>query len=337
MTHRKPWDYPTGPTYVKIGSVHVVPAIALAPMAGITGHPFRILARECGCGLVFTEMIHARALMCGGMNSLFLTYFHESERPVGLQLFGSDPGMLAEAAQKAESLGVDLVDLNLGCPTPRILRNGDGGALLQQPKLCSAIFKEVVEAVACPVTVKLRKGWDDHLVNAVEIAGRAEAAGVKAVTVHGRTVAQGFSGKADWEIIGAVKRAVDIPVFGNGDVASPDDAVAMLDCCGCDGVMIGRAALGFPWIFEQVKARFEGRLAADSPAPQERIKMALRHLELLCKQKGGEATLSEMRRQAGWYLRGFPKAALARRSLAGVSTVSELRTVMLRYVAPKEL
>ena len=333
---RKSQNCPAGPPAIRIGPVHVQPALALAPMAGVTSHPFRILAREYGCGLVFSEMIHARALLYDGRYSRLLTYFHEAERPVGLQLFGSEPALLAEAAQKAEALGADLVDLNLGCPTPRIVRNGEGGALLRQPQLCSAIFKAVAGAVACPVTVKLRKGWDDRLVNAVEIAGRAEDAGVEAVTVHGRTVAQGFSGKADWEIIRAVKLAVSIPVLGNGDIASADDAAAMLDYCGCDGVMIGRAALGNPWIFEQVRARLEGGPAVEPPAPQERIRTALRHLELLCRFKGDEAALREMRRQAGWYLRGFPKAALARRSLAEAATVEGLRTVMQKFINPGE-
>ncbi len=331
---RKLQKCPAGPPAIRIGQMHVQPALALAPMAGITSHPFRILAKEYGCGLVFSEMIHARALLQGGRYSRLLTYFQEAERPVGLQIFGSEPVRLAEAAQKVEALGADLVDLNLGCPTPRIVRNGEGGALVRQPQLCSAIFKAVTGAVACPVTVKMRKGWDDHLVNAVEIARRAEDAGIAAVTVHSRTVAQRFSGKADWEIIGAVKRAVNIPVFGNGDIASADDAAAMLDCCGCDGVMIGRAALGNPWIFEQVKARLEGGPAVAPPAPQERIRTALRHLDLICQFKGDEAALPEMRRQAGWYLRGFPKAALARRSIAEAVTVEGLRKVMQKFIVP---
>ncbi len=327
---------PVGLAYVKIGPVHIEPALALAPMAGITRHPFRILARNYGCGLVFTEMIHGRALLRGGRYSSFLTYFDEAERPIGLQLFGSEPALLAGAAQKAESLGVDLIDLNLGCPSSRTLCNGEGGALLRQPQLCSAIFKAVVDAVTCPVTVKLRKGWDNRLINAVEISRRAEEAGVKAVTVHGRTVSQGFSGKADWEIIGAVKRAVSIPVFGNGDVASPEEAVEMFSCCGCDGVMIGRAALGNPWIFEQVKAKLEDRPAVEPPTLQERIETVLRHIDLLCRFKGGEVAFSEVRRQAGWYFRGFPKAAQVRRSLAEVTTVDGLRTVIEGYAVTKE-
>ena len=333
---RKPRNCPAGPPAVRVGPVYIQPALALAPMAGITSHPFRILAKIYGCGLVFSEMIHARALLHGGSYSSQLTYFHEAERPVGLQLFGSEPKLLAAAAQKAEALGADLVDLNLGCPTPRIVRNGEGGALMRRPQLCSAIFKAVTAAVRCPVTVKMRKGWDERLVNAVEIARRAEDAGIAAVTVHGRTVAQRFGGKADWEIIRSVKRAVKIPVFGNGDVASADDAAAMLDYCGCDGVMVGRAALGNPWLFEQIKARLEGNPVPVPPAPPDRIKTALRHLDLLCRFKGDKAALLEMRRQAGWYLKGFPGAALARRKIYGAATAEELRNVMQEYIIQVE-
>jgi tRNA-dihydrouridine synthase B len=328
--------YPAGPVCVNIGPVHLETALALAPMAGVTSHPLRYLAREYGCGLVFSEMIHARALLHESGYSNQLSYFHEAERPVGLQLFGSEPGLLAEAAQRAEGLGADLVDLNFGCPASRIVRNGEGGALLRQPKRCSAIFKAVTGIVTCPVTVKLRKGWDDHLVNAVEIAERAEEAGVKAVTVHGRTVVQGLRGKADWGIVRKVKAAVGIPVFGNGDITSADNAAAMREYTGCDGVMIGRAALGNPWIFEEVKARFQGRPAVKPPAPQERVRTALRHLDLLFRFKGGDAAMYEMRRAAGWYLKGFPRAALVRRSLERVSTVEGLKRVLKNVFLQEE-
>ncbi|HPU02043.1 MAG: tRNA dihydrouridine synthase DusB [Firmicutes bacterium] len=329
---RKWRDYPVEPPAVRIGPLHIHPPLALAPMAGITSHPFRLLARRHGCGLVFSEMIHARALLHGGSYSRQLTFFEEAERPIGFQLVGSDPELLAAAARQAEALGADLIDLNLGCPSSRIVRNGEGGALMRRPQLCSDIFKAVAEAVSCPVTVKMRKGWDNQSVNVVEIARRAEEAGLAAVTVHGRTVAQGYGGKADWEIIAAVKEAVSIPVFGNGDVASADDAAAMLEQCRCDGVMIGRAALGNPWIFEQVRARLEGRPVPAPPALPERIKMALYHFHLLCRFKGEEAALPEMRRQAGWYLKGFPGAAQVRRSIAGAATAEELRRVLQKYM-----
>lgn len=329
MTPRNPKSCRVGLLSVNIGRVCVEPALALAPMAGATGHPLRILARERGCGLVFSEMIHARALLQGGSYSRLMTYYHEAERPVGLQIFGSDPALLARAAQKVEMLKADLVDLNLGCPAPRVVRNGEGGSLMRQPQLCSAIFEAVTRAVSIPVTVKMRKGWDERQVSVVEICLRAEEAGVRAVTIHGRTVVQGFSGKADWGIIREVKRAVGIPVFGNGDIRSAGDAAAAMDYSGCDGVMIGRAALGNPWIFEQVKARLEGDPAVEEPGLQDRLGTALRHLDLLGSFRGGAAALHELRRAAGWYLKGFPGAAQARRSLDGAATLDEMRGILL--------
>ncbi|MGI6615013.1 MAG: tRNA dihydrouridine synthase [Dethiobacteria bacterium] len=247
---------------------------------------------------------------------------------MGLQLFGADPALMAAAAQKAEKMGVDLIDLNFGCPAPRIVRNGEGGALLKEPGRCSEIFEAVARAVGCPVTVKLRLGWDEDRVNAVEIARRAEEAGLAGVTVHGRTVSQGFGGRADWEGIGLVKRAVGIPVIGNGDVATAGDAVAMLERCGCDGVMIGRAALGNPWIFTQARELLVGERPGPPPALQERLRVLLRHLELSLNFRGEAEALREMRCQAGRYLRGFPGAARARDSIIGATSVDRMREVI---------
>ncbi len=259
-----------------------------------------------------------------------MTHFTDAERPIGLQLFGSEPALLARAAREAEKLGADLIDLNLGCPTLRIVRNGDGGALLRQPRLCSEIFETVVRAVTCPVTAKLRVGWDERRVNAVEIATRAEDAGIKAITVHGRTVAQGFAGRADWEIIGRVKEAVAIPVFGNGDIASAEDAAAVLARSRCDGIAIGRAALGNPWIFKQVRARLEGKKPEPLPTLPERLAVFRRHLELSCDFRGEKEALAEMRRQAGRYLRGFPGAAQLRNSLIEATSLNRLEAVIRR-------
>jgi tRNA-dihydrouridine synthase B len=300
---------------LKLGGNTVYPALALAPMAGVTGHPFRLLAKEQGCGLVYSEMISARGLCCPGKRTEALLYYSEAERPVAFQLFGSEPAVLAAAAQILEERSVDLIDLNLGCPTPKITRNGDGGALMRDPTRCSAIFEAVVEAVNCPVSVKIRKGWDECSVNAPEIALRAEAAGVKAVAVHGRTVKQGYSGKADWEIIKKVKETINIPVFGNGDVSSPQDAEAMLKLSCCDGVMIGRAAMGNPWIFKQVSAWLEEGRKIGPPSPEERVEMCIRHMTLLCGFKGNAVAVREMRRHASWYIKGLPGAAEARRRL----------------------
>ncbi|NLA11739.1 MAG: tRNA dihydrouridine synthase DusB [Firmicutes bacterium] len=261
-----------------------------------------------------------------------MTYFSEAERPIGLQLFGSEPELLVRAARKAEKLGADLIDLNLGCPTPRIVRNGEGGALLLQPRLCSKIFKAVVRAVSCPVTAKLRAGWDENRINAVEIAGRAEDAGIKALTVHGRTVTQGFAGRADWEIIARVREAVGIPLFGNGDIASAEDAAAMFNRCGCDGIAIGRAALGNPWIFQQVRERLEGREVGAPPTLPERLAVFQRHLELSCNFRGEQGALVEMRQQAGRYLRGFPGAARIRKSIMGATSVKNLQVLIRRLL-----
>ncbi len=316
---------------MKLGGVTVYPALALAPMAGITSHPFRLLVKEQGCGLVYSEMISARGLCCPGKRTEVLLCYSEAERPVAFQLFGSDPAVLAAAAQILQARSVDLIDLNLGCPTPKITRNGDGGALMRDPTRCSAIFEAVVKAVSCPVSVKIRKGWDECSVNAPEIALRAEAAGVKAVAVHGRTVKQGYSGKADWEIIKKVKESVSIPVFGNGNVSSPPEAQMMLEHCGCDGVMIGRAALGNPWIFRQVRAWLEEGRIVGPPSPEERLEMCIRHMALLCGLKGNAVAAREMRRHAGWYIKGLPGAAEARRHLVKAVNCDEMATMMHDY------
>jgi nifR3 family TIM-barrel protein len=297
-------------------------------MAGVANHPFRILAKEYGCGLLFSEMVSARGLLYGTARSRFLLYFSEQERPIAIQLFGSEPALMAEAARLIESTGADIIDLNLGCPTPKIVRNGDGGALMRDPGRCSAVFKAVVRAVSLPVTVKMRKGWDERSANAPEIAARAADAGIKAVTVHGRTVQQGYRGRADWDIIRQVKKTAAVPVFGNGDVASSRDASAMLDYCGCDGVMIGRAALGNPWIFAQVRAWLEERREVPPPAPAERAAMALRHLSLLCGLKGEFSAVREMRRHAGWYIKGLPGAHRARQRLNRARSFVEMEAVL---------
>ncbi len=313
---------------LKIGSLTVQPGLALAPMAGITNYPFRILAKEQGCPLLYSEMISARGLLYSGTRNQNLLYFSDQERPIGFQLFGSDPLIMAGAARKLEAHGADFIDLNLGCPTRKITGNGEGGALLREPELCSEIFKAVVKAVSCPVTVKLRKGWDEHSINAVEIASRAEDAGVKAVTVHGRTVVEGFSGRADWDIIGQVKETLTIPVIGNGDIDSPQSAEKMLSHCGCDGVMIGRAARGNPWIFKATLTWLQHRQLPEPPSVRQIVQMSLKHFTLLIALKGEAAAAREMRRHTSWYIRGLPGAASVRQRLIYISSYRETEIIL---------
>ena len=313
---------------LQIGSLTVQMGLALAPMAGITNYPFRLLAKEQGCSLLYSEMISARGLLHNGSRNSSLLYFTDQERPIGFQLFGSDPLIMARAAVKLESLGVDFIDLNLGCPTRKITRNGEGGALMREPDRCSEIFEAVVKAVSCPVTVKLRKGWSEQSVNVVEIAARAEEAGIRAVTVHGRTVEQGYSGRADWDIIRQVKEELTIVVIGNGDVDSPQSAEAMFSYCGCDGVMIGRAARGNPWIFKEILSWLKEGQLPEPPSIDQIIAMILKHFSLLGELKGEAAAAREMRRHASWYIRGLPGAAAARQQLIRASSFKETETIL---------
>ncbi|MFO7952267.1 MAG: tRNA dihydrouridine synthase DusB [Bacillota bacterium] len=316
---------------LKIGPINVSPGLALAPMAGISDHPFRILARQQGCPLVYSEMISARGLYYNPGRQRYLLHFTEEERPIGFQLFGSEPQVMAEAARKLEEVGPDCIDLNLGCPTPKVIRNGDGGALMRDPELAWEIFKAVAGAVKCPVTVKMRKGWDEQAATVLEIAARAEEAGLQAITVHGRTVKQGYSGLADWGIIRQVKETVAIPVIGNGDVDSADAAEAMFSYCNCDGIMIGRAARGNPWIFKAVRARLEGESAPKKPSRAEVTEMACQHLNLLINLKGETAAVREMRTHASWYIKSFPGAAMARKKLVQAKTKMEMVNILREY------
>ncbi len=322
--------------FLKFGSITANPGIVLAPMAGISSRPFRLLAKEQGCRLFVSEMISAKGLLHNNRRNQPLIYFEDDERPIGLQLFGSDPAILAGAAARLAELKPDFIDLNMGCPTRKITKNGDGGALLRQPALCTKIFDAVIKAVHCPVTVKLRKGWDENSITVLEIAKRAETAGIAALTVHGRTVAQGYSGHADWEIIGRVKEAVAIPVIGNGDITAADNALQMFDQCGCDGVMIGRAARGNPWIFASVLAAFENRPLPHPPDLDQLISMALRHFSLLIELKGEAAAAREMRRHAAWYIRGLPGAASLRQQLINIKSYTETEAILRRFAEKRE-
>lgn len=316
-----------------IGGVRVPSPVVAAPMAGVSDRAFRLLAREAGCGLAFTEMISDRALLYGSPRTLAMLDRRGEEGLLAVQLFGSDPASMAAAAVLAQSRGADIIDINMGCPAPQIVAAGAGAALMKNPELAAAIVARVAESVRVPVTVKMRKGWDAGSASAVELARLVEAAGAAAVTVHGRTREQFYGGAADWGIIRRVKEAVSIPVIGNGDVRSPQDAKRMMEETGCDGVMIGRASLGNPWIFSRTLHYLATGEVPPEPTWEERILTALRHFELLLEIKGERLGLLEMRKHAAWYLKGAPSAARWREKVHRAATAEELKKILLEALA----
>lgn len=289
---------------MKIGSVVTENNIFLAPMAGVTDMPFRILCRERGCGLVCTEMISAKGMYYKDEKSWKLADLSSSELPAAVQIFGSEPEIMADAAKKLNNSDAGIVDINMGCPTPKITKNGEGSALMLKPELAGEVIRAVAAASDKPVTVKFRKGWDDEQVNAVEFAQMAERSGVSAITVHGRTREQFYSGKADWDIIKKVKEAVSIPVIGNGDIVKPQDAVKMLETTGCDAVAIGRGAQGNPWIFGRTVHYIKTGILLPEPELDEKKAMMLRHLAMLTEHKGEYTGVREMRKHIAWYIKG---------------------------------
>lgn len=290
---------------MQIGPIKLVNPVILAPMAGVTDLPFRLLAKEMGCGLVYSEMVSDKGLLYKNNHTMDMLKIDERERPVAMQIFGSDPESMAKAAQFVEAAGTDIIDINMGCPTPKIIKNGSGAALMCQPELAYRIMVNVVEAVKVPVTVKIRKGWNQNSINAVEMAKLAEKAGIAAVAVHGRTREQFYSGEADWSIIRQVKESVGIPVIGNGDIRTPYDAEKMLAETGCDGLMIGRGAQGNPWIFRQVTQYLATGEVLPLPTASERLSVMLRHLDMLVEYKGEYLGIREMRRHGAWYTKGL--------------------------------
>ncbi|HIV26145.1 MAG TPA: tRNA dihydrouridine synthase DusB [Candidatus Scatomonas pullistercoris] len=311
-----------------IGNVKIEKPLALAPMAGVTDQPFRLLCREQGAGLVCTEMVSAKAILYKNKNTGMLMAIDEKERPAALQLFGCEPEVMAEAARQIEERNFDILDVNMGCPVPKVVNNGEGSALMKNPKLAGEIVKALVKAVKKPVTVKIRKGFDGEHVNAVEMAKILEDAGAAAIAVHGRTREQFYSGRADWEIIRRVKEAVSIPVIGNGDVDSPDAAAALLRETGCDGVMIARGAQGNPWIFSRVLRYLEDGTLLPLPDRQEVKEMIFRHGAMLIAAKGEYTGIREMRKHVAWYTAGFPHSAKLRGRINTVESLAELREVL---------
>lgn len=310
---------------LEIGGITLPNNIILAPMAGVSDLPFRLLCHEQGAGLVCMEMVSAKAIYYNNKNTDSLMEIHPDEGYASLQLFGSDPVILSEMAKRIEDRPHAFLDLNMGCPVPKVVNNGEGSALMKDPKLVERILGELVKATKKPVTVKIRKGFDEAHVNAVEIAKIAESCGVSAVAVHGRTREQYYSGEADWDIIAKVKAAVSIPVLGNGDVDSPEKAERMLAQTGCDGVLIGRAAQGNPWIFREVTRYLEDKTLLSRPDNAEKKEVILRHAALQLEYKGEYIGVREMRKHLSWYTVGMPGSARFRREINSMETMEQLR------------
>ena len=309
---------------LKIGDVELSNNLILAPMAGVTDLPFRLLCKEQGAGLVCMEMVSAKAIYYHNKNTESLLEIDRRETPVSLQLFGSDPDIISGMAKKIEDRPFSILDINMGCPVPKVVNNGEGSALMKNPGLVEEIVSKTVKAIRKPVTVKIRKGFDEEHINAVEIARIAESAGAAAVAVHGRTREQYYHGKADWDIIRRVKDAVRIPVIGNGDVDSPGAARRMLEETGCDGIMIGRGAQGNPWIFHQILRWMETGEEEKKPDLQEVKEMILRHGRLLTEYKGEYTGVREMRKHVAWYTSGHPNSSKLRGRINEAQTLEEL-------------
>ena len=294
---------------MKIGNLNLDNRVFLSPMAGVTDLPFRLICKEQDCGMLYTEMVNAKALCYDDQNTKKMLKIEEEEHPVAIQIFGSDPEYMGGAAKILNSYPNEILDINMGCPAPKVVKNGDGSALLKNPELAAKVLKAVVGNSEKPVTLKIRKGWDDTCINAVEIAKIAEDCGISAIAIHGRTREQYYSGKADWDIIRQVKENVSIPVIGNGDVFEVEDAINMLNQTNCDAIMIGRGAQGNPWIFNRINHYMQTGEILAKPTAEEKISTAIEHMKLAVAEHGEYVAVREMRKHIGWYIKGLKNSA----------------------------
>ncbi len=317
---------------MKIGNVEIKSVVSLAPLAGITDRAFREVCRGFGAGYGESEMVSAKALSFNDKKSFELMELSPNEHPCGIQLFGNEPALMANAAKLAKNAGADIIDINMGCPAPKIANNGTGSALMKNPKLCGEIVYAMKNAVDIPVTVKIRKGFDDEHINAVEVASICAQNGADAVIVHGRTRQQYYSGQCDLDIIKAVKQAVDVTVIGNGDVRDIKSAEKMLGYTGCDGVMVARAALGNPWIFKILNEYFDKGIIIEPPRAEEKLEIMRKHIELVCSYKGERMGMLQSRKQIAWYLKGFRGAAGFRNEAGRVTTLEDMYSLIDRVL-----
>ncbi len=317
---------------MKIGNIDAG-RVALGPMAGVTDMPFRLLCKEQGADLIYSEMVSAKGIHYNNRNTAELLRCDETERPVAIQLFGSEPDIMAETAERLKNRNFDILDINMGCPVPKVVNNGEGSALMKDPELAGRIVEAVVKAAGRPVTVKFRKGFDGDHINAVEFAKVIESAGASAIAVHGRTREQYYSGRADWDIIARVKEAVSIPVIGNGDIFTPRDAREMFERTGCDAVMVARGCQGNPWIFGQIKQYLDTGIEPAKPSFSEVFTMIRRHMAMLEEYKGEDTAVREMRKHVAWYTEGFPYSAKLRGRINLCATREAMFDELERYAS----